>query len=402
MTLSGGDVEWRIQTDEDRRALAAIEALRSNLWAGEQSRLAVSQAKAVDEDDEEALLAAAGLPTRVAPVAVAEAEDEEGEEAEDEEDAWDSEDVKQASWGDLWAALEERGWRQREGGGYTMPPPELGEPRAFDSSAQVRAYLRSFPHLLSDAPGLAPVSAPASEEDEEDEPPRPRGKLSRAQKLALRQEARDASKKAKGGGGKRGVVRGRAGGEGGEVIEPSRGDGRDGGNGHLLGSGEGREGGGELGEFEEEEHDDGVGDAAAAAANRFAGWSSSEEEDGQVQSGSGGSGGSGYDQEEDGEEDDDDDEEAGLEEIDARASIFDASVHGSVEAALADMVRRHGFFLPEAEYISDLEGLLRYCHEKVPFFFARGRTHKRVSREETIHLEEKKPHENVNSSSLVA
>jgi len=44
-TALGSDMEWKIQTDEDRRELEEVDALR---WVGEQSPLAVSQAKVRD------------------------------------------------------------------------------------------------------------------------------------------------------------------------------------------------------------------------------------------------------------------------------------------------------------------------------------------------------------------
>jgi hypothetical protein len=46
-TALGNDMEWKIQTEDDRRALAEIEALR---WTGEPSRLAVSQMKPFTHD----------------------------------------------------------------------------------------------------------------------------------------------------------------------------------------------------------------------------------------------------------------------------------------------------------------------------------------------------------------
>jgi pre-60S factor REI1 len=36
-----------------------------------------------------------------------------------------------------------------------------------------------------------------------------------------------------------------------------------------------------------------------------------------------------------------------------------------LDGALAHMATKHGFFLPDVEYLSDLEGLLGYLHQKV-------------------------------------
>ena len=46
-------------------------------------------------------------------------------------------------------------------------------------------------------------------------------------------------------------------------------------------------------------------------------------------------------------------------------SIFDNKTFETTEECLQSMVLSNGFFIPDSEYISDLEGLLLYCSEKV-------------------------------------
>jgi pre-60S factor REI1 len=67
-----------------------------------------------------------------------------------------------------------------------------------------------------------------------------------------------------------------------------------------------------------------------------------------------------------------DSEEAELErmeemqvEIDPRQSLFDRHISDSVESNVAYMQFKYGFFVPDQEYLIDMEGLIGYCHEKI-------------------------------------
>lgn len=51
--------------------------------------------------------------------------------------------------------------------------------------------------------------------------------------------------------------------------------------------------------------------------------------------------------------------------IDPRQSLFDSHISPTVQANIERMERRYGFFVPDKEYLADLEGFLGYCHEKV-------------------------------------
>jgi pre-60S factor REI1 len=51
--------------------------------------------------------------------------------------------------------------------------------------------------------------------------------------------------------------------------------------------------------------------------------------------------------------------------IEPRQSLFDKHLSESVSANINRMQRKYGFFAPDREYLSDLEGLLGYCHEKI-------------------------------------
>lgn len=51
--------------------------------------------------------------------------------------------------------------------------------------------------------------------------------------------------------------------------------------------------------------------------------------------------------------------------IDPRQCLFDRHFSATVEANADRMYRKYGFFLPDREYLTDLEGLLGYCHEKI-------------------------------------
>jgi pre-60S factor REI1 len=51
--------------------------------------------------------------------------------------------------------------------------------------------------------------------------------------------------------------------------------------------------------------------------------------------------------------------------IEPRQCLFDKHFSESVEANCDRMLRKYGFFVPDREYLTDLEGLIGYCHEKV-------------------------------------
>ena len=51
--------------------------------------------------------------------------------------------------------------------------------------------------------------------------------------------------------------------------------------------------------------------------------------------------------------------------IDPRMCIFSNQVFPSVALNVKHMREKFGFFIPEQEYLSDLEGIIGYCHEKV-------------------------------------
>lgn len=51
--------------------------------------------------------------------------------------------------------------------------------------------------------------------------------------------------------------------------------------------------------------------------------------------------------------------------IDPKQCLFDPHFSASVEANADRMYRKYGFFLPDREYLTDLEGLIGYCHEKI-------------------------------------
>jgi len=63
------------------------------------------------------------------------------------------------------------------------------------------------------------------------------------------------------------------------------------------------------------------------------------------------------------------DENEGVEpekvEIDPLQSLFDRHMSASVEHNVDRMYRKYGFFVPDREFCSDLEGLVGYLHEKV-------------------------------------
>jgi pre-60S factor REI1 len=52
-------------------------------------------------------------------------------------------------------------------------------------------------------------------------------------------------------------------------------------------------------------------------------------------------------------------------EIDPLQCLFDRHVSDSVESNVTYMQSKYGFFVPDKEYLVDLEGLIGYCHEKI-------------------------------------
>ena len=51
--------------------------------------------------------------------------------------------------------------------------------------------------------------------------------------------------------------------------------------------------------------------------------------------------------------------------IDPKQSLFDQHISNSVEENVKYMQTTYGFFLPDQEHLTDLEGLVGYCHEKI-------------------------------------
>ena len=51
--------------------------------------------------------------------------------------------------------------------------------------------------------------------------------------------------------------------------------------------------------------------------------------------------------------------------IDPKQCLFDRHFSATVEANADRMYRKYGFFLPDREYLTDVEGLIGYCHEKI-------------------------------------
>ena len=52
-------------------------------------------------------------------------------------------------------------------------------------------------------------------------------------------------------------------------------------------------------------------------------------------------------------------------EIDPKQCLFDQHKSKSLKENVHYMQQKYGFFLPDKEFIVDLEGLLGYCHEKI-------------------------------------
>ena len=57
-------------------------------------------------------------------------------------------------------------------------------------------------------------------------------------------------------------------------------------------------------------------------------------------------------------------EEAAIE-IEPRQCLFDKHYSKTVDDNVERMQRKYGFFLPDIEYLTDKEGLIGYCHEKI-------------------------------------
>ena len=57
-------------------------------------------------------------------------------------------------------------------------------------------------------------------------------------------------------------------------------------------------------------------------------------------------------------------EEAKIE-IDPLQCLFDRHCSTTVQSNVQRMQRKYGFFVPDQEYLTDLEGLIGYCHEKI-------------------------------------
>jgi pre-60S factor REI1 len=51
--------------------------------------------------------------------------------------------------------------------------------------------------------------------------------------------------------------------------------------------------------------------------------------------------------------------------IDPKQCLFDHHFSASVEANVDRMYRKYGLFVPDREFLTDLEGLVGYCHEKI-------------------------------------
>lgn len=439
--LNGLDIEWKLQTEDDRRALAAVEALR---WTGERSDLAVSQMKSRNSGEDGDDLAGgeaglegvlAGLGSQITGVGgqassvgpgvdetpwVWENEAEEGDHA----DAWDPET---ANWADLWSVLRAKGWRtndhyrglvmtreldgeapsdesecawasaayvrvkgwtqvqppssdnsssscstdggssssekssssrsgsssgssSRSGGGiacFLMPRPELGEPRAFRSEADVRLFLRSFPELLSEdgassqqqqqrgGKGVVDELA-GGDGEEEDVPQKPKSKAAIRRAKAARAQAK-GEKKRKGQRTSDKAGASSSIGSSGEQVEGSTED-----------IDEKNKEGSEMNRHDNEEDDDSPHEEDEDDI-RVVRWVKDEDDEASESGSEDGSGVSGSDYDDIEEEDSDEDDDRKWEDIDLSQSLFDSSKHASPADALGYMVKKYGFFLPEAE-----------------------------------------------------
>ena len=224
-------------------------------------------------------------------------------------------DVMNEPWQDLWGALEGNGW-SRIGTDIAMPPPEIGSPRTFSSEMEARIFLRSFPHLLEqDAQSAEGHSKP-----------------SKKKKAGRRRRQRDP----------RGF---------GNLLTPLPSPSQP--DAAAPDAGRTRADTESDGGWDQEDDSASEGDEYALE-NGIKDGIEDGIEDGRVGEGAGRA---------DAEDWDGEDEQ--LVEINVSASLFDSTVHESLAGALDHMVLKYGFFLPETEYLVDLEGLVEYLHQKV-------------------------------------
>lgn len=67
------------------------------------------------------------------------------------------------------------------------------------------------------------------------------------------------------------------------------------------------------------------------------------------------------------EEDDYEEDDQAVEDVNVCKSLFDSTVLPDLQSAVAHDATTYGFFLPDIEYVSDMDGLLEYLHEKVDY-----------------------------------
>jgi len=65
------------------------------------------------------------------------------------------------------------------------------------------------------------------------------------------------------------------------------------------------------------------------------------------------------------DQDIDEEDEMMMIEIDPLQSLFDDHVSTSIRENVQRMHQKYGFFIPDQEHLSDMEGLVGYCHEKI-------------------------------------
>lgn len=66
----------------------------------------------------------------------------------------------------------------------------------------------------------------------------------------------------------------------------------------------------------------------------------------------------------------DDDEEDEFEELDPTCCFMCDLENDTIESCMVHMHKKHGFFIPDIEYLKDPKGLLTYLGIKVPSFYA--------------------------------
>lgn len=87
------------------------------------------------------------------------------------------------------------------------------------------------------------------------------------------------------------------------------------------------------------------------------GWETASESDGAADAAA-----------EEGDDEEQEQEEGGeWQEWDPRVSFFDNKVSSSMEDNLQYMYKKFGFFLPDAEYLADPEGLIKYLGAKLSY-----------------------------------